>query len=160
MQRPRKLRSLESSTEQRKMKVALFFALVGVYLASGNPIDWLEIRRNFLQSKPLDLEFCKGLGYEYASGYNFFLEKNSSQTKKNAIFRAFSLLDRMGCSNLIRAHACAIFAPEFVDVFGAVPPCRSMCTSIEKSCKPFLKFSNVIMPQLKSGKPFGELYML
>ena len=142
------------------MKVALVFALAGIYLASGNPIDWLNIRSNFLQSKPLDLEFCKGLGYDYSSGINFFLEKNSSQTMKNVIFRAFSLLDRMGCSNLIKAHACGIFAPEFVEVYGAVPPCRSMCLSIEKSCKPYLDIATSIVPQLKSGRPKDELQML
>ena len=138
------------------MKVALFFILAGIYLASGNPIDWINIRRNFLQRKPLDLEYCNGLGYKYTPGINFFLEKNSSQTKTNAAFRAFSLLDRMGCSNLIKAHACSIFAPEFVEVYGAVPPCRSMCLSIEKSCKSYLNIRAAIAPQLKSGKPIDE----
>lgn len=146
------LRSLESSKQQRKMKVVLFLALAGICIANGKPMNWRNISRNFLQRKTLDVDFCKGLGYNYSSVMNFFMDEDSRSTAKNVIFRALSFLDRTSCSKLIKPLTCSIFAPSFVELFGAVPPCKSMCQEAERSCRPLLDFAAQFSPLSQPGK--------
>ena len=133
------------------MKLSLLFVFNGLLLASAKPITWRKISWNFLQKEPLNLNFCKGLGYDFSATMNFFLERNTSGLVSNAIFRALSLLDRTSCSKLIKPYACGLLAPPFTGAFGAIPPCRSFCQTAEESCKPILNFFAKFSP-IQHGK--------
>jgi len=128
------------------MKLSLFFMLIGVLSASTKPITWRRISWKFLQKEPLDLDFCKGLGYDFAATMNFFLERNTSGFVSNTVFRALSLLDRTSCSKLIKPYTCGLLAPPFTGASGVIPPCRSLCQTAEESCKPILNFFSKFSP--------------
>ena len=134
-----------------EMKLSLFSIAIGFLLTSAKPITWRRISWNFLQKEPLDLDFCKGLGYDFSATMNFFLKRNTSGLVSNAVFRALSLLDRTSCSKLMKPYTCGLLAPPFTGAFGVIPPCRSLCQTAEESCKPILNFFAKFSP-IQYGK--------
>lgn len=107
--------------------------------------------RLLTESEPLKLEFCKGIGYETTSKVNFLKESQHDATKSNA-FKALVKLYQTGCSRLVKHFACSVFAPKHLDPYGAVPPCKSICTAVSESCADIFK----LLPRKKSTVP-GEL---
>ena len=96
------------------------------------------------QTQPLLADVCKQ--HNATSKVNF-AKANQTDIENNAIFRALLLLRQADCSNLITSFACAIFAPEVRARFGAaIPPCRSVCKTITKSCAAFLQIAVKFFP--------------
>ena len=91
--------------------------------------------------KKLEVDFCKGLGYQDAGKINFLKEINQTKVAQGHLLKAFEALTRTGCSKLVRPLACSLLAPPLLDRFGSLPPCRSICLAVEKSCAAVLKFA-------------------
>lgn len=92
-----------------------------------------------------DAAFCKDLGY-----CTKLTDSSTKETiSKNPIFLSLQLLDKIGCSKLSQHFTCSIFYPPTVSLYGAVPPCRSVCTSMTQSCSFFMSFAANFSPFLK-----------
>lgn len=85
-------------------------------------------------------EYCEGLGFATKAAGNI----DSSQLKNNRVFRALQLLEKTGCSKLARHFTCSIFLPRTNGTYGAIPPCRSMCQELTKSCGAFLRIAALL----------------
>ena len=89
---------------------------------------------------PLTLDFCKGLGYNDTSKINF-MKQSQTQAKNDRLYKAWVVLDGMGCSDLIKPLTCSVYAPAYLDGYEtSLPPCRSFCQTAEKQCSKFLPF--------------------
>ena len=89
---------------------------------------------------PLTLDFCKGLGYNDTSKINF-MKQSQTQAKNDRLYKAWVVLDSMGCSELIKPLTCSVYAPAYLDGYKtSLPPCRSLCQTAEKQCSKFLPF--------------------
>lgn len=116
--------------------IAIFGNISIVQLASVPSKDVLLLR----QKEPLQLEYCKKLGYKETCKINF-MKKSQSEAQNDGLYNALLLLDRMGCSELVRGFACAIYAPAFLKEYKtALPPCRSLCKRTAKQCSKFIPY--------------------
>ena len=89
---------------------------------------------------PLELDFCKWLGYKETSKVNF-MKQSQSETKSNRLYNALLVLDNTGCSEFIKPLTCSIFAPAYLDEYKtSLPPCRSLCKTAERHCSKFLPY--------------------
>ena len=133
------------------MKLTFVLFLAGLHLCFGIPTNGTSIATFLQQTKPIQVSFCKGLGYNTTSKINFLLESDPLKIMNKVMFRALSVLDRTGCSKLIKLYTCSLFVPSSNEKFGAIPPCRSSCNSIEKSCGRLLRFAAFFSP-LSTGE--------
>ena len=98
------------------------------------------------QTQPLLADACQNLGYNGSSEMNF-AKVNQSEVANNAMLKALMLLQRTECSKFVMSFACAIFQPHFNASYRAViPPCRSVCNTITKSCAAFLQLATQFLP--------------
>ena len=98
------------------------------------------------QTQPLLQDGCQNFGNNRTSEMNF-AKVNQSDVANNAMLRALFLLKRTKCSKFIMSFACAIFQPYVSARYrAAVPPCRSVCDSITKSCFSYLKLATYFLP--------------
>ena len=93
-------------------------------------------------SEPLELEFCKKLGYNSTTKINF-LKESQRNAKNNAKFKALMRLSRTGCSPLVRYFACSLFAPPLLPASGVLPPCKSFCYALTRSCAFYLRWASL-----------------
>ncbi|XP_065064814.1 uncharacterized protein LOC135691020 [Rhopilema esculentum] len=130
-------------TQPSKMKqVSLSFFIA---FSLVNSLTALNLQRSLTEllkvGKELGIDFCKDLGYQDTGKINFLKEINQTKVAQGYLFKAFEALDRTNCSKLVRPLACSLLAPPLLDRFGSIPPCRSMCLAVEKSCAAVLKFA-------------------
>ena len=101
---------------------------------------------------PLTLDFCKGLGYKETSQVNF-MKQSQTQAKNDRLYKAWVVLDSMGCSDLIKPLTCSVYAPAYLDVYKtSLPPCRSLCQTAEKQCSKFLPFMRKLFTKGKESR--------
>jgi len=128
-------------------KVVFFFIIACLqglqYLlaASSNPKTFTEQLLGIRE--PLELEFCKKLGYSYTAKINF-LKENQREAENNKNFKALLRLSKTRCSPLVRHFACSLFAPQLLPKYGVVPPCKSLCLSLTKSCALYLRWASML----------------
>ena len=103
--------------------------------------------RLLTENVPLELDFCKQLGYSQTSKINFMKQKQS-RAMKDYLYKALLILDKTGCSPLVKGYTCATYAPKYLEEYKtALPPCRSLCSNTEKACSRF----NAAMARLLGG---------
>lgn len=96
---------------------------------------------------PVELDMCKGLGYTETSKINL-MKQTQSEAAKDYLYRKLLILDKTGCSNLIKGYTCGTYAPKYWDKYGtALPICRSLCQRALKACEKF----NFAMAKLTHG---------
>eukprot|EP00795_Rhopilema_esculentum_P002685 gene2685-893_t len=98
-----------------------------------------DIVKMLQEEVPLQLHFCKSLGYKNTSKVNFMKQTQQSVVKQDSRYKALQILSSSGCSDLVKPYTCAIYAPPVVKPYGALPPCRSLCTRTEKQCEQMMK---------------------
>ena len=125
------------------MKRFLLFCLLALVSVYG--VTALRIPQSLPEllqiGKPLSLAICKGLKYQKTGKINFFKQSNQTRIVESYIFKAFAALERTGCSKLTKHLACSLMAPPLLHKFGSLPPCRSLCRTVEKSCAEVLEFA-------------------
>lgn len=85
--------------------------------------------------KRLRIKYCNGLGYRQTYKTNLVKQASQRDVAKDNLFQDLQTLDKIGCSDLVKPLACSIYAPKCIDKWGFLPPCRSVCTSVLKSCQ-------------------------
>lgn len=86
------------------------------------------------QKVPLQLHYCKDLGYRQTTAINF-MKEDQKEAEKSNLFRTLVLLEKLGYSDLLKGYICAIYAPVYLPKLGtALPPCRSLCQNVKKAC--------------------------
>lgn len=102
---------------------------------------------------PLELEFCKQLGYTETSAINF-MKQTQSVARNDHLYKALVMLDMTGCSELLRAYTCAIYGPPVISKYStALPPCRSLCKKVKKAC-----WTPVVALLSKNGKIWFQYF--
>ena len=129
--------------------IACLQGLQYLLAASSNPKTFTEQLLGIRE--PLELEFCKKLGYSYTAKINF-LKENQREAENNKNFKALLRLSKTRCSPLVRHFACSLFAPQLLPKYGVVPPCKSLCLSLTKSCALYLRWASMFTAY--SGKQF------
>ena len=118
-----------------KQVVVLLSVVAGFILASQTISVNASNVKMLTEKVPLELGVCKQLGYTDTSRVNF-LKQTQAEAKEDRLYKSLLLLDKSGCSALIKGYTCAIYAPKVFPEYGsAIPPCRSLCTRIESACK-------------------------
>ena len=131
------------------LKVILMLAfghLATVHLASVPPRNVLLIK----EKVPLELEYCKNLGYTETSKINF-MKQTQNEAKRDSLYKSLLFLDKTGCSDLVQGFTCATYAPAIIAQYGtALPPCKSLCKSTEKACWRFIEALAKLRPKGKA----------
>ena len=131
------------------LKVILMLAfghLATVHLASVPPRNVLLIK----EKVPLELEYCKNLGYTETSKINF-MKQTQNEAKRDSLYNSLMFLDKTGCSDLVQGFTCATYAPAVISQYGtALPPCKSLCERTEKACGRFIAALAKIKPKGKA----------
>ena len=98
------------------------------------------------QTQPFLTEACQYFGFNASAEMNL-AKVDRSEVANNTIFRALLLLRQTGCSRFIMPFTCAIFDPQVRAMYGAaIPPCRSVCERITRSCVAMLKIAASFFP--------------
>ena len=118
---------------------AFIWLLVAVSFAESTEVSQ-QILKMLQEEVPLELHFCKTLGYKKTSKVNFMKQTQQSVVKQDYRYKALKILSSSGCSDLVKPYTCAIYAPQVLKPHGALPPCRSLCTRTEKQCDWMVKF--------------------
>ncbi|XP_065064080.1 plasminogen-like [Rhopilema esculentum] len=129
-----------------KFLTAFFFlAAVGSAFIDATPVR-SRLLEMLKEPVPLELEFCKSLGYSLTSRVNFMKQTNQSAVAQDYLYKALKIMHATGCSDFTKPYTCATYAPAFSNHYGALPPCRSLCTRTEEQCGNF----NAAMAKLLS----------
>ena len=121
----------------------LFVCLHGLQYTSADSSKLTTVVEKLLSTgEPLELEVCKNLGYNSTTKINF-LKENQRNAKNNAKFKALMRLSRTGCSPLVKNFACTLFAPPLLPDSGVLPPCKSFCHALTKSCAFYLRWASL-----------------
>ena len=124
------------------MFMFLLLCLHGLQYVSANSSKSPKLIEELLhKTEPLELEFCKGLGYNVTPQINF-LQENQHTARRNANFKALLRLSKTRCSRLVIYFACSLHAPPPLAVYGALPPCKSFCHAVTKSCAKYLRWAS------------------
>ena len=128
------------------MKALLMIAALAVlsnqhYVLAQPFKELLKLVELFNATEPVELEFCKDFGYSKTPKYNF-LGVSQKDALSNPTIKGILLLEKMGCTKMAKAFICTLLTPKPLDTFGAAPPCRSICGSIEDSCR---DIANIMM---------------
>jgi len=115
--------------------IAALVAFSSEHYVLAQPIkELLKLVELFNATEPIELEFCKDFGYSKTPKFNF-LGVSQKDALSNPTINGVLLLEKMGCTNMAKAFICSLLTPKPLDTFGAAPPCRSICGSIEDSCR-------------------------
>ena len=110
-----------------------------VHATSAKP----PIEKLLNENEPLQLEFCQNLGYNTTPKINFLKESQHSAERNNK-FTSLVELSKVGCSDVVKHFACSLFAPPSLPVYGALPPCKSLCYEVTKSCSRYLRWASLL----------------
>ena len=133
--------------------IVAFSQVVSVHLASSPSKNVLLLK----EREPLELQWCKSLGYKETTKINF-MKKSPKEAQKDPLYKSLLLLNYMGCSDLVKGFTCALYAPAYIVKYKtALPPCRSLCKNIEKHCK---SLKQIMKKIFKKGKRISKWLML
>ena len=131
-----------SDSPQYIMRVLVIIAALAAlssehYVLAQSFKELLKLVELFNATEPIELEFCKDLGYSRTPKLNFMGISQKEAFKVPSI-KGLMMLQQMGCTSIAKLYICALVTPKPLDTFGAAPPCKSICSSIEKSCSGML----------------------
>ena len=131
-----------SDSPQYSMRALMIIAVLAAfssehYVLAQSFKELLKLVELFNATEPIELEFCKDLGYSRTPKFNF-IGISQKEALKIPNIKGLMMLQRMGCTSIAKLYICALVTPKPLDTFGAAPPCKSICSSIEKSCSGML----------------------
>lgn len=90
---------------------------------------------------PPDLKLCHGVGYDLMVLPNLLRHETLHEVKQQA--SSFVPLLSKNCHPHVRIFLCSLFSPVCLPrnsaVQGAIPPCQSLCRSVEADCAPVMR---------------------
>lgn len=121
------------------MKLLIVFVLLLV-LVNGYDNGFLRTHSSCVNI-PSDLKLCYGVGYDEMVLPNLLKHETLYEVKQQA--SSFVPLLSQNCHPHAQVFLCSLFAPVCLTrntaVDGAIPPCRSLCKSVEASCAPIMR---------------------
>lgn len=122
------------------LPLLLRLAAVVAWLASAavaGPYDTDTYSMDVRACEPIQIEMCKGLGYNLTAGPNFVGHDNQRDTELQ--LRTFSSLVQYGCSDQLLSFLCAVYVPMCSPkVEPLIGPCRQVCEGVQARCAPVL----------------------
>jgi len=104
---------------------------------------------------PNDLKLCHGVGYSDMVLPNLLRHETLVEVKQQAA--SFVPLLRQGCHSHARIFLCSLFAPVCLQqVVGAIPPCKQLCSDVERSCAPVLREYQFDWPSMLNCSQFTD----
>jgi len=105
---------------------------------------------------PNDLKLCHGVGYSDMVLPNLLRHETLVEAKQQAA--SFVPLLRHGCHSHARVFLCSLFAPVCLlpQVAGAIPPCKQLCSDVERSCAPLLREYQFDWPSMLNCSQFTD----
>ncbi|XP_041098308.1 membrane frizzled-related protein isoform X3 [Polyodon spathula] len=95
--------------------------------------------------EPIVVEMCLGLSYNQTSFPNIWLNI-PNQSGAGSILQHYQVLMELPCYRYLHLLTCSIFVPKCTGDGGVLQPCRSVCQSAERQCRPSLEELHVAWP--------------
>jgi len=110
-------------------------------------------------SIPTDLKLCYGVGYDKMVLPNLLNHESMEEVYQQAL--SFVPLIRKNCHPLLRIFLCSLFAPVCLEddsaVRGPIPPCKTLCVSVENSCAPVMQLHGFDWPAMLNCSKFDNV---
>ena len=107
---------------------------------------------------PTDLKLCHGVGYNRMVLPNLLNHESLDEVRQQAA--SFVPLLAKNCHPHLKEFLCSLFAPVCLppemSMLGPIPPCKSLCKSVECTCAPVMKKHNFNWPQMLNCNKFTE----
>ena len=108
---------------------------------------------------PTDLKLCYGVGYDKMVLPNLLNHESMEEVYQQAL--SFVPLIRKNCHPLLRIFLCSLFAPVCLEddsaVRGPIPPCKTLCVSVENSCAPVMQLHGFDWPAMLNCSKFDNV---
>lgn len=82
--------------------------------------------------EPLRIKICQGLNYNMTMFPNF--DNHRTQGEAELTINQIEPLFNTACSPDVRYLVCSYYAPICTSYGQLIPPCRSLCKSVKRSC--------------------------
>uniref|UniRef100_T1E112 Fzd-1/2/7 n=1 Tax=Dendrocoelum lacteum TaxID=27895 RepID=T1E112_9PLAT len=92
---------------------------------------------NQAKCEKIKVQACQGLLYDMTLFPNSM--GHSTQDEAASEINEYLPLLRIKCHNSLQLFLCSLYFPVCTNMKIALPPCRSLCEDIKKSCEPILK---------------------
>ena len=107
---------------------------------------------------PYDLKLCRNVGYQTMLIPNLLNHESLEEVNQQA--SSFVPLLNKGCHPYLQRFLCSLFAPVCLPpesaVTGPIPPCKSLCGSVERACTPIMRQHNFDWPPILNCSKFNE----
>lgn len=107
---------------------------------------------------PSDLKLCHDVGYTRMVLPNLLNHESLDEVRQQAA--SFVPLLKQNCHNHLKEFLCSLFAPVCLPpdtaVLGPIPPCKSLCKSVERSCTPIMRRHNFDWPPMLNCSKYSE----
>ena len=107
---------------------------------------------------PDDLKLCNDVGYEKMVLPNLLNHESLDEVRQQAA--SFVPLLAKNCHLHLKEFLCSLFAPVCLPpemaVLGPIPPCKSLCKSVERACTPVMKRHSFNWPPMLNCSKFTE----
>ena len=105
---------------------------------------------------PSNLRLCENVGYDRMVLPNLLNHESLDEVRQQA--SSFVPLLAKGCHPHLQEFLCSLFAPVCLApdsaVTGPIPPCKSLCLSVERSCTPIMRQHNFDWPPMLNCSKF------
>ena len=126
----------------------------GTFLSEDNFVR----QPNMCVPIPMDLTLCHGIGYERMVLPNFLDHESLNEVRQQAA--SFVPMLRLECHQHTKEFLCSLFAPvcltEVAPNLGLIPPCKSLCKSVERSCGPTMRMHDFDWPSMLNCSQFSS----
>ena len=107
---------------------------------------------------PGDLKLCQDVGYSRMVLPNLLNHESLNEVRQQAA--SFVPLLSKNCHRHLKEFLCSLFAPVCLppemSILGPIPPCKSLCKSVERSCSPVMRRFNFNWPPMLNCSKFTD----
>lgn len=90
-----------------------------------------EVTQKHEKCEPISIPFCKGLDYNQTSFPNFLLQ---THMEASLTIQQFSYFVMTKCHPHVRMFLCSLFFPACTETNNQIPPCKSLCLDVKRTC--------------------------